>query len=110
EFDIFDGRPCVALIEAAAFEKDVTPDRSAAAPERECFARSGPMNEAVHQVAVLRKKCRGFRSVIVGADHRIERIILFERSAGALDCFGMNKNVRINEEQEVTFSGSRSKV
>src|SRR5262245_27894701 len=79
EFDIFDSRPAILLIESAMFQKYVTPDSSTTAPEGARLRPAGLMDKAVHQVSVLREKIRGGGIIIIGPYEGREMGISCER-------------------------------
>ncbi len=110
QFDILDSRPAIPFVESAMVEKDLLSNRAAPAPERGCRAPAALVHKTMHQILVLRNKIRRSGSVVVRADQSVKLRVFVERRLDATERVRIGANVRIEKEEDLAFSLTRSDI
>lgn len=107
KLDVFDGRPAIAVIEAADAAEDRLADSAATGPERLRIRRAVLVNEVVREILPLGDEVRRSGPRVVRTEHRIHIGTVFEKAAdlsdgaGAIRRAGVNADVGVEEQKHV---------
>jgi hypothetical protein len=90
------------VIETAAAQERLHPDRPASRPERRGIPQPEPVSGTVQQVSVLRDEWHGGRCVIVRADYSIQRRVAAKVIHDSGEGVRVDAYVRIQEQDNFT--------
>ena len=98
EFDVFDRRLAIALVESADRHECLAPNGPASCPEGLRLARAVLMRVVVEQVAVARDNARRGRLIIVGTDDRVRFGVFLEILRGARHEIPGERDIRVGKD------------
>lgn len=103
ELDVLDRRLGVAHgVEAALRVERRLPNRSEPRPERRGLARRGLVDVVVEQIPEARDDAVGGRSVVVGAEERVEPLVVREGLPDPGERVVVDDDVRVDEDEHVS--------
>lgn len=102
EFDVFDGRPGKALIEASRGAELLFPDSAAPSPESSRVTVRPVVDKAMEQVAKSTDASGRSRMLIIRTEERIQVRICLERACESIERIRMNGSIRIQEDEDVS--------
>ena len=111
ELDVLHRRLREALfVESTESEKDVTPDRTEAGPERRCGPGAILMDVMVEKVPEVGHDAPGPRIVVVGAEYRREPLVIVEGTTNPGERVGVNLHVRVDEDEDIATRLPRAEI